>query len=896
MTSKQKQIRAVALAALMVLSVFAGTIAFTGTAAAAATSVSATNAPVGADSGLNVQASDGDATADDIVIWIDTNGDGTKQSGEASITVTDDNGGTEGAGSDSFDAANVPDESGTYTLYAYESGSTNTKEATGSFDVDADAPSFDSAIEAGGTIEVSFDADETLYQEDGSTALSASEVEVFVDGESKDIDATTFSQSTGRITFDLVMGDVSANSDVEVNFTTPVADVQGNSITVENESVTVTSGVISETSGQPDGTKDGNAYQGELVAYNASGVTANENEGVSVETKSGKFIFDGYTGANSVYYLFNTSERNATATYQFESAEGGFDLGLRDLGLSVKASSLNVTKGDAIKGTVSTNAGGRTIEAKLYNSKDTQVGSTQELTTGSNSGEATFNFDTSGLSTGTYTVEVTDVDSGVTKTTSKYNLKAKGNSDASFTQKIVTEQRGDVANITVQLENTDTATVQIGSPDVGYRLNATVSDGDDDDNQVTLQFNTYAASAGGDVVTVVGDEDSLDNVDPDEQNTVNALLDAGEYDLSVDPGNEYNDAESTDLGTLVLEERSTDSINTWTAPSGLSANDLDKSGLYEAAANNNVTLDSKIANGDYAIHQINASGLEGYLANQGNDETAAFVALLESDLASLKVNQTEANVNRQPWTVNYSDDVTVVSDAENDTYFVMFDTSDVIREESGKSLQNGDGLTATFKLNKSADNALVSNNESVSVDYEIVEGTVSVDEPVNVSNAASQTVEGETTLAPGTQLSLRVRSSGDTQPSFLKTSSVYVTENNTFSATFDFSGQNTGDTFDFIVRSVAGTSFDEQESFEGNVVEGSQTTETVTDNGTVTTQGPTETATTGTPATTTAATTDAGTTEQPATDEPTDTSTPGFGVVVAVIALLAAALLAVRRD
>jgi PGF-CTERM protein len=173
---------------------------------------------------------------------------------------------------------------------------------------------------------------------------------------------------------------------------------------------------------------------------------------------------------------------------------------------------------------------------------------------------------------------------------------------------------------------------------------------------------------------------------------------------------------------------------------------------------------------------------------------------------------------------------------------------------------------------------------------------------VNVSAAANQTIEGETTVAPGTELDLRIRSSGDTQPSFLKTGTVYVTENNTFSGTFDFSEQKAGDTFDVTVRGGVADS----ETVEGNVAEGganqteTDTNGTVTETGTMTETGtPAEGTETGTPAegTETAAPTD-GETGTPAegTETGTSTGTPGFGVVVAVTALLAAAFVAVRRD
>jgi hypothetical protein len=57
----------------------------------------------------------------------------------------------------------------------------------------------------------------------------------------------------------------------------------------------------------------------------------------------------------------------------------------------------------------------------------------------------------------------------------------------------ITDRSGDVANITVTLQNTDYATVTIGSDDVGFRSNVTVED-ENGDGEVNFLFNTWAAT------------------------------------------------------------------------------------------------------------------------------------------------------------------------------------------------------------------------------------------------------------------------------------------------------------------------------------------------------------------------------------------------------------------
>ncbi|WP_207212722.1 BGTF surface domain-containing protein, partial [Halogeometricum borinquense] len=161
--------------------------------------------------------------------------------------------------------------------------------------------------------------------------------------------------------------------------------------------------------------------------------------------------------------------------------------------------------------------------------------------------------------------------------------------------------------------------------------------------------------------------------------------------------------------------------------------------------------------------------------------------------------------------------------------------------------------------------------------------------------AAGQTIMGETTVAPGTELDVRVGSTDDTQPSFLKTGTAYVTENQTFAATFDFSEQDVDDSYEVKISGGAADETTVDGTVKKAVKTDTPTTDTPSDNETATPT--TDTPTTDTPSDTTDTPSD--TTTEPSdtgTETGTESSTPGFGVVVAVTALLAAALLAVRRD
>lgn len=76
---------------------------------------------------------------------------------------------------------------------------------------------------------------------------------------------------------------------------------------------------------------------------------------------------------------------------------------------------------------------------------------------------------------------------------------------------------------------------------------------------------------------------------------------------------------------------------------------------------------------------------------------------------------------------------------------------------------------------------------SITVDYE--------GDAVTVAAAESQVISGSADLAPGTQITVRVRSTGDTQPRFFRTASAVVDRNGEWAVALDFSDSTAGDTF-----------------------------------------------------------------------------------------------------
>jgi len=77
-------------------------------------------------------------------------------------------------------------------------------------------------------------------------------------------------------------------------------------------------------------------------------------------------------------------------------------------------------------------------------------------------------------------------------------------------------------------------------------------------------------------------------------------------------------------------------------------------------------------------------------------------------------------------------------------------------------------------------------------------------------------IEGTTNVAPGTEVTLRVRSGDDTRPAFKNAETTTVAADGTFSAEFDFSEQNADDEYTVTLRNSL---FAENPTVDGTVVE-----------------------------------------------------------------------------
>ena len=177
-----------------------------------------------------------------------------------------------------------------------------------------------------------------------------------------------------------------------------------------------------------------------------------------------------------------------------------------------------------------------------------------------------------------------------------------------------------------------------------------------------------------------------------------------------------------------------------------------------------------------------------------------------------------------------------------------------------RKLEPGDEYTAEILAKNETGRWVRINDEVTGTVAAAPNGSFTYDgDTMLVANTSEATISGETSLDAGTEVTVSLRSSSGSSAPFLKTNTVTVAENGTFSATFDLYGIPAGTQFVAGAR-ANGTDLAE---VEGRVVD----------------ELPPETTTT--------------------TTESTETTNgegqPGFGVAAALVALAGAALVA-RRD
>ncbi|WP_256545663.1 BGTF surface domain-containing protein [Halobellus inordinatus] len=555
---------------------------------------------------------------------------------------------------------------------------------------------------------------------------------------------------------------------------------------------------------------------------------------------------------------------------------------------------------------------------------------------------------------------------------------------AGYRDEVITETAGDIVEVSVRLEGSESVYMQIGGQEAGFTDVLYLED-DDTDDDVTFSINTRALGTGagvGDVYHTEGDlvesevhdgissanaagyfeEDTdgssqgfewflyeqglIDSVSGTPTNQLRRPLQPTTYELMLAENGHFTvtgEGESEadvvlNSGLLELTPPSIDSITTYTAPEGNADVNDEVAELLEAA-----TPRREIAMDDRLVVHVEATGLYGALAYEnGFDALTDGTSLAEfnriltgathghdwrGEGINFHLEVAETSGNQEPTSLDLTNDDTgegfVAYDEPSGQFFIVIDTGaddDVFTQ----SLADGSEFEALLKYETDAEERYAfdtritgdvgspyegdaggnitdtpdaaypyfqpDSTQEARVRMTIVERDVIFDtgddDVLEVPLSGVADISGRTNIAPGTEAQVRV-SSIDASPPFRSTTGITIARDGTFSAEFDFSEQSAG--------GLAGTTF----YIDGRSV-GQIDTKLVSEDSTDTPQSVTldldpERSTQNTETLTPETDTLVPSTDTPVSRTDTPASTSGFGVIVALTALAAAALLVIQR-
>ncbi|QLD84142.1 PGF-CTERM sorting domain-containing protein [Natronomonas halophila] len=388
-----------------------------------------------------------------------------------------------------------------------------------------------------------------------------------------------------------------------------------------------------------------------------------------------------------------------------------------------------------------------------------------------------------------------------------------------FEETQINEHRGDIVTISATSEELDRYNLTFGGEDVNYNASFEVQPNDDD--EVVLNINTYWLGRTTNESKLYSvDEGSVANFSQSRAD-LNYVLGDALYDVIAEQhSGDADTPEEYNVAVVNLQQREDTSVTVHTAPYASFNQLTEVEDINEAANEGSLTEDDTIAvkdpdrdsslnfNGDTVVHEIEVSGFEG-----SYDTISDLAAHQNAGNVSLFIEQEDAGINADPINLTLPGAATgdatsmatsntrVVSDLENDTLYVIVDSDEFVDEQNAEI---NDEFTANFTVTEAYEKKFVRSGaeaESANGSYTLVDREASFDTrggEVRVSPTEEAEITGETTVAPGTELTVRARATGESP--FLETADATVDAEGNFVATFDFSGVNSGQNFTASIR------------------------------------------------------------------------------------------------
>jgi len=568
---------------------------------------------------------------------------------------------------------------------------------------------------------------------------------------------------------------------------------------------------------------------------------------------------------------------------------------------------------------------------------DTAASATDTISVAESDADAEFDHSVYTQSAGDlveFTVELEDTDDAYIQF---------GDEDAGYIDILYIEDDTDNDEVTVWVNTRAVGAADVDTEDVFYSEDDIV----ESYNHGDLSFDEGASPSFWDEEVDDGNEitygeylEELDLISDEDDPWSDQLvrpLQATTYDLTVDENGNFiaDDGESDvedELGfaTLDLTTPGVDSINTWVGPSEDADDETDIAELQER-----LTERENVAIDDQLVIELETSGIFGHMVYHDDNGWDALEDGFDSaTLSNLTDNDGEgvdftveagvATGNQDPNELDLEgasdDEIFVLVDTDAGTMYVIVDTD---AEPFDRSIDDGDEFSVSLEYEADDDDRFrfggdddeflggadgdtseaafpyfpTGESESVSTTFTFQDASVEFDDRdadvVQIETGEDVVLTGETNVAPGSDADLRITNVGDTS-SFLTTPDATINSDGTFEtdeidfsdreiddeATLDFrlSGSSIGDASAIFVEAVDDDhdeAVDDEDAAEEDAddeeADDEEADEEVADDHDE------------------AADDD----EEPVDD---DDSVPGFGLAVAVLALIAAAMVAIRRQ
>lgn len=330
----------------------------------------------------------------------------------------------------------------------------------------------------------------------------------------------------------------------------------------------------------------------------------------------------------------------------------------------------------------------------------------------------------------------------------------------SLSQSTYTVVRGD--EVEISFSHSGPATLYVGGEDAGYRLKVEVGGS----GSSTVTIDTYA-SMNADPSTYV-DGGSAEVLYP--RGGLSQSLVAAPYNLNLTVGNV-----TQDLGLLLIEPRPEANLTTRTVPKRTDFTEVDHGGVLGTS-----TTTDTIARGDYAVFEINGTGLQEAINPDDltGDANANGIKLFLEDL------DPPPNKASDSFAVDTNDPaVETVWNEDTANLLVAWDTSDVDLSQGSHS------YNVTLRIESEHNNLLTADSLEAQANITVVKPKIDLqtgDGQLEVYPWESDVVNitGRTNYAPQSTFEFRARAF-EPRP-FLMKSPATVSENGTFSTEIDF--------------------------------------------------------------------------------------------------------------